>query len=120
MISGLCLPIECTPETLETFSTAATAKINSLIIKLQENRHLLPIKDDSGLLRNFTRMQLQIEPSHYMTEEWYSDVRVGYIISLIFCAFVFLFFCIIPNVYVVFRHYSKETVDPAPKLDWQF
>jgi len=120
LISGLCLPIECTPDKLSTFGNTVTTKLNDLIRKVQKNRHILPMKDDSGLLRNFTQLQVQIEPSSYLTEVWKQDVRVGYIISLCFCALVFICFCVIPNALVCWNHYKEEEVDPNTKLDWQY
>ena len=108
LISGLCLPVECTPEQLQQFSTTITGKIDNLLVKLQENHHFLPIKDDSGLLRNFTRLQLEINPSSYDTETWKGDVRVGYIISLCFCSVIFILFCLIPNAYIIWKHFRKE------------
>ena len=120
LISGLCLPIECTPDKLSSFSSTVTTKINDVLIKLQKNRHLLPIKEDSGLVRNFTRLQVEINPSTYDVQTWKSDVRIGYIVSLCFCSIVFVLFCLVPNGCLLWKHFRKEEVEPHAALDWQY
>ena len=56
LISGLCLPKECSADQLQSFSTMITGKINTLLENIQKNRHLFPIHEDRGLIRDFTRL----------------------------------------------------------------
>ena len=119
LISGLCLPKECTPDQLESFSGMITSKANALLMNIQKNHHLIPIHEDSGLIRDFTRLQIAVNPSSYYTEEWKDDVNLGYIISLVFCSVLFALFCVVPNAFVVWRHCRQKETTPNDKLGWR-
>lgn len=53
-------------------------------------------------------------------DDWDENVRVGFIISLIFCALITAIFCISPNIYLLYRHYSENEPLEKPDVDWAY
>ena len=60
LISGLCLPQECTP--------AMTDRINNLLIEVQKKLGVFNV--GPGLIQNFTRMEGRVLESQYQTDMW--------------------------------------------------
>ena len=58
LISGLCLPKECTPENLQNFGAATTDKINALLVKLQKKYHIFDV--GKGWIRDFTQLTVTL------------------------------------------------------------
>ena len=53
-------------------------------------------------------------------EQWDENVRIGYIISLIFCSLVVTIFCCAPNIYLIIRHFKDNEPLKRPDVDWAY
>lgn len=68
LISGLCLPQECTPAMMNTFMGNMTDRINNLLIEVQKKLGVFNV--GPGLIQNFTRMEGRVLESQYQTDMW--------------------------------------------------
>ena len=68
LISGLCLPKECTPAMMDTFMGNMTDRINNLLIEVQKKLGVFNV--GPGLIQNFTRMEGRVLESQYQTDMW--------------------------------------------------
>ena len=60
LISGLCLPVECSQEKLTDFSDATTAKLNKLLVAAQKKWHFVDLDKGYGLIKDYTRLQVSV------------------------------------------------------------
>lgn len=120
LISGFCLPAECTQEKLSNFGNAATDKINGILEPLLEAYLKEPIGLD--FLNQDTQLFMTLTASDEAAEDWANSVRPGYIASLVFVSLMILFTCLIPNIYLAALHYQNRAKDYelTPKADWAF
>jgi len=56
LIQGVCLPKECTPEKLASFSTHVTAKLNTVLAEVQKKWGIFDLSTESGFVRDFTEL----------------------------------------------------------------
>ena len=56
LISGFCLPVECTQAQLAKFSAGVTSKFNNLLIAAQKKLHIFDFDKGHGLIKDYTRL----------------------------------------------------------------
>ena len=113
LISGVCLPAECTQQNLTDFGDSASNKVNSLLTKAQKRFDIFDFSKGYGLIQSFTRLTVSLTQSEPAVEEWEESVRIGYIFALIFCTLVIGSLCIAPNIYLLI----KQSWNVEKKID---
>ena len=108
LISGLCLPKECSQSDLSQFSHKVTTGINNLLIMLQEKFHIIDFSKGYGLVKPYTRVEVELNHSEEAAEDWQDDMRVGYICALTFVGLCFAGFCLFPNIYWLVMHFKAN------------
>ena len=58
------------------------------------------------MIKEYSRVYLTMTQTDLAIKDWQESVDVGYIVALIFCAIIFITFCIAPNIYWLIRHFS--------------
>ena len=70
LISGLCLPAECTQGDLSSFTDSLTNKINALLLKAQAQYDLIDLAKGYGLVKDYTRLTVSLTKSDEASQEW--------------------------------------------------
>jgi hypothetical protein len=111
LISGLCLPKECTPAMMDAFMVNMTEKINTLIVGAQKKLGLFNV--GPGIIQNFTRMQGRVLESQYQAQMWVDQTNslFKWVVALLVVYVVCL--GVVPAIIIALMNIKNEKVTAA-------
>lgn len=70
LISGLCLPAECSQAQLSSFIEKTTNGVNNLLVKAQKKFDLVDLTKGYGLVKDYSRLTISLTQTDQAVEEW--------------------------------------------------